>query len=418
MTQETSMRRFASSRRRPGTVTLWFALSVWTLMGMAALTIDLGLVRATQREMQSITDEAAVEAVRNLNGTAEQRQNAAQNAILSPTGSTGSLEDTQTNNPQRFGAGPIFDFSGGVSLGNGFSGAQTLSIGSPSVYQPTLAVNASNAVDGDIVQGTYYPSLTTADPEADGYMRADLTPSTSGTAILVRLRRSNENFPPGDPSRSNGPPLAYLFGRGTMLATQLKGQGVTVRATSIAAAMPVLSAGWVQTVGSLTVPGVARVVLDLNSWNAWRNANPAALSINVTVDSTGNITGTDPTNKVSGFFTIPPPTPPPPQPMMIGDPVPAQNPQSTLGVGEQYVPLTGSVSGIGTVVVGFLSITGVSPNPDGLTYDIVLGTQIGGMNATTALIRPFTTWNPESLSSLFGLNQQNTMGLQAPALVR
>ncbi len=257
--------RSRSSRRRPGNVLVWFALLAWALVGLAALTADLGLVRLTQRQMQALTDEAALEAVYALDQTPDLRQLAAQAAIEM------ALNDTQSNDPQRFGAGPLLDFRGGIPVQDGFEAAQTLA--PPSlVYHPILAPNAGNATEGDIVQGTYVPGQTTAYPEASDYSRSDFKVSPTGDAILVRLRRSNEGFAADDPTHRAGPALPYLFGRGSLLSTQAKGQGITVRATSIAAARAVLSAGPVlfdtaNDPPAYTIPGVGPLALGVEFWH-------------------------------------------------------------------------------------------------------------------------------------------------------
>jgi len=73
-------------------------------------------------------------------------------------------------------------------------------------------------------------------------------PSVGGpkNAFLVRIRRTGESSDGG----TSGPTLPYLFGRGSLINRQLIGEGIKVRATAIAKASPVYSAG--KTFKSLT----------------------------------------------------------------------------------------------------------------------------------------------------------------------
>ena len=97
-----------------------------------------------------------------------------------------------------YGAGPVVNFNGNVGPAD-LAAGQTMSPGSPPVYQPMtsggtagLELNSSNATEGDMVVGTYNAGQPSA--EADDYTRADFTPalsgSSTGSAFLVRMRRT------------------------------------------------------------------------------------------------------------------------------------------------------------------------------------------------------------------------------------
>src|ERR1700757_3448811 len=58
------MRRVPQQRRRRGSALILFAMLLLGLMAVAALVIDLGIVRFTRVEMQAKADEAALEALR------------------------------------------------------------------------------------------------------------------------------------------------------------------------------------------------------------------------------------------------------------------------------------------------------------------------------------------------------------------
>ena len=203
----------------------------------------------------------------------------------------------------QYGAGPVVDFTRGIDPTD-VAAAQTMSPGSPPVYQPTgLQLNPSNATEGDMSSGTYganpnYDANQLADEDAN-YNRRDLTPSSgtaasaSAPAFLVRMRRTNNGGGLDQESgvSSGGPTLPVLFGRGSLMARSGTGSqlsvttGITVRATAIAAAGDNIqfggtsySAGRAKTAGrscvisasggqaAVTIPGVAPFALESGFW--------------------------------------------------------------------------------------------------------------------------------------------------------
>jgi hypothetical protein len=121
-----------------------------------------------------------------------------------------------------------------------------------------LEWNEDNQVHGDMLAGKYDPEEE-HDEDPD-YTRKDFTPRDFTTpedrdnAFLVRMRRTNNfgGLDRVDEVSSHGPPIPYLFGRGAFFPAgspnradgySPRHHGMTVRATAIADARPVLSVG-------------------------------------------------------------------------------------------------------------------------------------------------------------------------------
>ena len=294
------MYRRSLVRCRRGYVLVYFAMLSFALMAVAALTVDMGFVLLSRRQMQMGVDPAALDGLRfrdayppqwidpNNPGqlyasiqSAIQAENAspstqdnvrrwaAQQIVVDTFDDDLNTADGDTSN---YGAGPVIDFQNSPGIpaaGQEIAASQTMTIGSPSVYKPSDAqspqdqakwhfwLNLTNTTSGDMVDGdyTYNPSnynpAVTPAVEDDQYNRVDFQPDSTASAssFLVRLKRSNE--PTVSSSFSSGPTLPYLFGRGSLLQTQTtssgtvwaKSQGITARATGIANATPALFVG-------------------------------------------------------------------------------------------------------------------------------------------------------------------------------
>jgi hypothetical protein len=333
--------------RRHGHVLIWFALMAFALMGLAAMVIDMGIVRVTQLRMQSAADAAALEGLRGRDLYLTQptyladalyrsnwdpahpdsaRRAAASQLIQLITADHG----TKGYN----GMGPILQLTDGIPLGDsGFNAAQTISLIGD--YQPSLEPNLGDDPRGDMIAGSYNgdgPGILHT--EGADFSRTDFVPSSvSGSpppnqanAFLVRLRRSNDSV--ASPVGSSGPPLVYLFGNGSLLASSAKAQGITVRATSIANAVPANSAG--QPLVSVNtnplptpVPGSTGSIPDPNgtnppvgtgfviyfsAWQGWQQQiqqSKSPLQIEARVATSGILT--DSNNNPIGY-TVGPPT--------------------------------------------------------------------------------------------------------------
>lgn len=258
-------------RQRKGFTLVIFALLLFALLALAALVIDLGIVRSAQRQMQTATDSAALEGMRFRQQVPEK--------WLDPTDSIGNELISAIGDPpaspqdpnddawqawydlasryaasrnvsntfdddfnlaadaRNFGAGPRLTFTGGIEISAEFNASQTMSIPSSRVYDPVLSLNsASNDPAGDIVAGNAIkPELATI--EENDYSRTDFTTGATingnRNGLLVRMRRTNETLDPA--VGSTGGTIPYLFGRGSLIASDLKGRGISVRSTSIAA---------------------------------------------------------------------------------------------------------------------------------------------------------------------------------------
>lgn len=225
--------------------------------------------------------------------------------------------DTDSGDPDyQFGAGPVIDLTDGVTSAHAL---QTVSIPEQHVYKPNPQMNQQNRVYGDMVSGRFcyvtdpHPSegreyevqdLVCEQPQsAEGdYARNDFNPNAApptgpatlaecpapddtppdpwpagGTgslanddAFLVRLRRSNDfqNLPGRQEESvgSSGPSLPLTFGKGAPIHGDdpardysVRRDGLTVRATAIAAIVPAMRVGIAHTNPAL--PGVTRFAL-------------------------------------------------------------------------------------------------------------------------------------------------------------
>jgi Putative Flp pilus-assembly TadE/G-like len=268
-------------------VLAYFAMMSFAFLAVAALVIDLGFAVLARRQMQTATNAAAIEGLKWRDAgndvVADQQRRANAGSLLQ---SVFLDTDSPFAGPRNFGAGPVLDFTDekAVDLGNGFKASETLVVPTdpptpqinPAGYSPSdprwpFRLNgfeqgdSGNNPAGDMVSGTYtaapanpanLPFWHWEDPQynrpppsvVQGEPNPEFAPDTKppsvttpvGNAFLVRMRRSNEGQQP-NLGLSSGPTIPYLFGRGSLLAPQLKGQGITVRATSIANAVPAMT---------------------------------------------------------------------------------------------------------------------------------------------------------------------------------
>jgi hypothetical protein len=405
------MRR--ARRERRGTVLVWFALIVFAFLGLAALVIDMGLARLTQRQMQSAVDAAAVEGLRW------------RDELPPDAGSTDTEQERRErvravvadlfadNAGRRYGAGPLIQLSPGVTDLNALQTIESATLFKPG---PGMRLNLDDAPHGDMVAGRYennpaYDGSAIRD-EDSGYQRRDFIPSPGGDAFLVRLRRTND-FLGLDNDRdvsSSGPTLPLFFGRGTAIQGADPGtgysprhHGITVRATAIADARPVLSAG--PPLVELEIPGVAPFGLSRQSWNAWRAANPSATSVTLTYNASGTITG-----PVTGSFTAPAA-----DVVMIGQPFTPSGSETPVGPLDRYVPVVDTLASVDRVV-GFIHIDNAMSTMGNLSFDI--STNIASRNATTAVAAALPQVGDDAeVNALFALPETIADVLRAPALV-
>ncbi len=241
---------------RGGYVLILVVMLLFGIMAMAALVIDLGFARLTQRQMQTAVDAASLEGLRyrdelwpeasNPNATdfdLERRRAASLTAArMFDDNLLADMDD-----PMQFGAGPMIEFSGGIG-DPALATSQDMSIPEIPVYKPIenqqIQLNMDNAVEGDMLAGSFAADALTHTENGD-YQRSDFTPSRNGDAFLVRMRRTNEDFS-GSVTSSGGPPLPYLFARGSLFQRGSQANlsdGIQTRATAIAHAQPVVYLG-------------------------------------------------------------------------------------------------------------------------------------------------------------------------------
>jgi len=266
----------------------------------------------------------------------------------------------------QFGAGPVIGLTEGATT---LHAGQAISVPEPHVYKPDPQLNQANQVYGDMVSGRF---CYTADPVpseggtyelqeivcteeqrgSGAYARNDFNPSLTSpsapaglaecpapddavpdpwplggsgslstvndSAFLVRLRRSNEFQDPGGQDAnvaSSGPSLPLTFGKGTTIfgddptgGYSVRRDGLTVRATAIAAVRPAMHVGLPQT--NPVQPGVTPFAL-VDTCVA--SPTGAAVTITVSINpATGVITRTGagtpgcPTNGIVGRFVANP----------------------------------------------------------------------------------------------------------------
>ncbi|WP_231744453.1 Tad domain-containing protein [Stieleria neptunia] len=244
------------------------AMLLFGLFAMAALVIDLGFARLAQRQMQSAADSAALEGLRfrdqlppNASSTdfeVERRTHVQQWVTNAFDDDLGATSDDHT-----YGGGPIVDFVGGAGDAS-LNASQTMSTPPTPFYRPTLSTNLSgtspNSDSGDMVSGYFDRTLDNPNFDSDippseneyvdddtgqyvrrNFIAGDMAQRSTHNAFLVRLRRTGETL--SSELGSSGPPIPYLFGRGSLMDRGLTGDGMRVRATSIASVRPIVCVG-------------------------------------------------------------------------------------------------------------------------------------------------------------------------------
>lgn len=279
-------RRVPKTSTRRGNVLILFAMMLFGLMALAALVIDLGFARLAQRQMQSAVDSAAIEGLRfrdefppgfedSEDETPENMETARRQHVQTWVG--WRFDDDLLANSEdeyNFGAGPILEFNEGPGDADLFasqkmrSAEELMSALKPPVYKPigdnALTPNESNAAEGDMVAGIHTDSWAV---QEDGeYRRTDFGPGDGNDAFLVRMRRTND--PDGldrqEDVSSAGPPLPYLFARGSLMNRGSIASGITARATAIADLSPVVRVGVARPTDNLS--GSLGLTISVEEW--------------------------------------------------------------------------------------------------------------------------------------------------------
>lgn len=288
LTDRCSLPPHRVGRRRRGYTLVFFAMMLFGIMAMAALVIDIGFARLTQRQMQTAVDAAALEGLRfrdeippGYPPTTDldvARRQQASNVVLwhfDDNLDTSGDDVAFDSESGMFGAGPLVDFAGGAG-DPALAASQMMSIDPNNpVYKPSgLEPNADDVVHGDMVAGIYdKDGVHIEDPN---YIRGDFTPKSEiadanepdDESFLVRMRRLPDDFDVVDTEpgiSSKGPEIPYLFARGSLANRQLIQNGVTVHGTGIADARPAMSVG--APVPSHNIPGTLDIAIDLSRWS-------------------------------------------------------------------------------------------------------------------------------------------------------
>jgi len=461
--------RRRARRRRGGYVLVFVAMMAVGLFGLAAVVIDLGLARATQAQMQSAADAAALEGLRWRDDlgwpAADPLLLGAAPAVLEDPDARdlarrqrasdlvarrfdAELDLDATNDELDLGAGPVITLSGGLA---GDLNASALLTVDPAnrTYDPVLQVNLGDETHGDLVAGDWLELVTTHGEDVD-YVRDDFEPQPAATtaavassAFLARLRRTTEPPSPGSNPfdrdanvSSSGPALPFLFGLGTSIraedpvaAYQPRRDGITVRATAIADGRPVLAVGQPSPPSSTNPSsdpiavrfGVTPFSLD-RAW--WSDVLVEGAAVTLTVvgssllDGVATVGTLTPVSPLAGVTAVG---------MSFLDADAAQRPtvlDSTLR-GEGYVPIVHGPSGV-VVGFGWVSVAG-GGGPPGLGFTVTRrARKLAPENATavaSGLVTPrlaVALGQPRGLltEALDELTRLGDGALLAPALVR
>jgi hypothetical protein len=443
--------RLRPPRRRHGTILVLFALLTFILLALAALVIDLGFMRTTQQRMQMAADAAALEGMRGRDlyltdpgtwsptASDQNRRQVASQLVGNTFSDALNPGQPQQNNS---GAGPVVQFTGGIPLqGTNYGAAQ--SYGPPGAYQPgtppspALQLNVADQPEGDMLAGTYTPGgLNNLHREgfdaANPFQRDDFSrvpqgaPANQANAFLVRLRRSND--PPEPGVSSTGPPLPYLFARGSLLGTNAKAAGIVVRATGIATTANAVSVGQPVTQDAAgnalptPLPGGTPFALNFAAWQT-TTLVPRGSSTTVSVQADGTLTLTGTNQTPVGYVIVSQPSltlgqalPPDPNPAAPQAFVQAMLAQFPRGFG--YVPIVDTVGPTAekrVVGFGFVNLAAGQPGQFQMTIQT---NRVAPDNASAVVVGSLAALPPAALTQVLNDQQQLSDGLQTPVLAR
>ncbi len=262
------------------------------VLGIAALTIDMAVVRLTQIQMQNAADTAALEGLRKRDAISDPVVADRIRRTDACRMSAWTFDDAFRDHclPGEVPFAPLSSVPpGGTWLGAGpevglvdnpqggeMKAMQTIVPAASGAYKPVLQSNNFNGANGnfkhgDMVSGQFGPQTygnnpncpspnPNAFPEDCDFNRADFAPLTSppapppiprasslGSSFLVRMRRADGRNPldqdsnnnPADGVSSSGSSLPLMFGRTLPIQANANGysprrDGITTRATAIA----------------------------------------------------------------------------------------------------------------------------------------------------------------------------------------
>lgn len=248
-------------KRRRGYTLVFFAVFLFGFMAMAALVIDIGFARLTQRQMQTAADSAALEGLRFQDEIPSSLIVSYQTELEAACGPVDQNDPTWHDCARRWFAAKrvndtfdddldTTDDDGAFDTGSGQFGAGPLVEFTGGEGDPTLVASQMMSVD----------------PNAPVYKPVMLNGSNgllSTSRFQVAIQRGITDVPTAD-LYSLGPPVPYLFARGSLVPRQLIQEGMKVHGTSIAEARPALSVGAPQPIHG--IPGSLAIAVDLSLW--------------------------------------------------------------------------------------------------------------------------------------------------------
>lgn len=418
----------AGCRRRDqsGTILVLVAMLMFVFMGMAALTIDVGMGILARLTMQTASDGAALEGLRirdvgmdDPGSTPAQRDLARRSAVRTLIGLIFDDDLAPGGDPLNFGAGSVVDLTGGSGESNGL---QTVAPGTPPVYKPQLETNhLANAAHGDMVAGQFNPTIADPPPPAnerfDGassFVRDDFANALPASApvadgFLVRLRRSRDQHGIENQAgvSSAGPAMPFLFARGSPMqggdpsaGYSARHHGFNVRASAIASARRALAVGAADPL--VGRDGVAPFAVTRGFWQSiLLDDVPVAVTIqgDGSLSFAGSVVGQSALNiNVIG------------QPVVAAAPVAAPLPQRL------YLPVYDVIAGVERVVgFGFVNGTGTVPGAVTLTRR---PSRVAATNASANFLAAAALLDEPAWTLIFQANAALTSPLLAAALVR
>lgn len=303
---------------RRGYTLVLFAMLLFGLMAMAALVIDIGFARLTQRQLQGAAESGALEGLRGEGAVSYSDRRAASRELIQwhfdddlnsggsyPTGDDGAF-DTGSG---QFGAGPKIEFSGGAG---------------------ESSLHASELLEVDPNQPVDRPMLVDGPPSPAGSFR-------------VELRRGALDASTADLHATSPDGVPYLFARGSLIHRQLVDGGIVVRGAGNAIARRALSIGFADPNAHPVRRGLIPWALQRTYWNDyWNGPSAGTPDLQTVVD--GEIAGVGRFFSVAGAEAMP---------LTVGREIPA--PSTALdGSYAGYVPIYEVLSGPGPLrVVGF-----------------------------------------------------------------
>lgn len=397
-----------------GTSLVLVVLVLFAVFGLAALTIDISLVRLTQVQMQVAADGGALLGVSQRDALDDPLESDLSRRALARDAVSIVFDDDfdgdaalLADDSLQFGAGPVVNLTEGVTE---LRASRTVTLPASRVYDPRLELNLDNDRWGDIVAGTF--DARGAAEESPLYERADFVASSapeapSATGLLLRLRRTRDTTGldrlPG--SSSSGPTLPLLFAHASLIrptpesAFDARRDGLSVRATAIA------STGRARRIGSarpdLGLPG--RTPFSLT--RAWWDSLPVDVPQTLAMDPEGILRDGAVAGGRASLGGL-----------SVGEPIVPISALDPSASELAYAPITIESGGVARVA-GFGPVRFVSL--DGVTFEVSrLPGRVAPANASAAGFEGVASLSPATRAAVESAHALITDPLQAGRIVR